>query len=73
MFASAAKQIPLTIVGLLQYIAPTIQFLIGVFIYKEAFDFSRLIGFSMVWVALIIFAVENYLANRVAVKPIAQV
>jgi chloramphenicol-sensitive protein RarD len=73
MFASAAKQIPLTIVGLLQYIAPTIQFFIGVFIYKEAFDFSRLIGFSIVWVALIIFAVENYLANRVAVKPIAQV
>ena len=73
MFASAAKQIPLTIVGLLQYIAPTIQFLIGVFIYKEAFDFSRLIGFSIVWVALIIFAVENYLANRVTVKPVAPV
>ena len=72
MFASAAKQIPLTIVGLLQYIAPTIQFLIGVFIYKEAFDFSRLIGFSIVWVALIIFAVENYLANRVAVQPISE-
>ena len=70
MFASAAKQIPLTIVGLLQYIAPTIQFLIGVFIYKEAFDHSRLIGFSIVWVALVIFAVENYLANRATVKPV---
>ncbi|HEY5728411.1 MAG TPA: hypothetical protein VIS72_00055, partial [Anaerolineales bacterium] len=66
------KQIPLTIVGLLQYIAPTIQFLIGVFIYKEAFDFSRFIGFGIVWVALIIFAVENYMANRVLVKPVAQ-
>ncbi|HSM70105.1 MAG TPA: EamA family transporter RarD [Anaerolineales bacterium] len=73
MFASAARQIPLTIVGLLQYIAPTIQFLIGVFFYKEAFDLSRLVGFSIVWVALIIFAVENYLANRVTVKPVAQV
>ncbi|HEY5731786.1 MAG TPA: EamA family transporter RarD [Anaerolineales bacterium] len=72
MFASAARQIPLTIVGLLQYIAPTIQFLIGVFIYKEAFDTSRFIGFSIVWVALIIFAVENYLANRMAVKPVTQ-
>lgn len=72
LFASAAKQIPLTIVGLLQYIAPTIQFLIGVFVYKEAFDFSRFIGFGIVWVALIIFAIENYMANRLLVKPVAQ-
>ena len=72
MFASAAKQIPLTIVGLLQYIAPTLQFLIGVFVYKEPFNFSQLIGFGMVWVALIIFAVENYLANRVPVQPIPE-
>ncbi len=43
MFASAAKQIPLTIVGLLQYIAPTLQFLIGVFIYKEPFDVAHFI------------------------------
>ncbi|HKI52935.1 MAG TPA: EamA family transporter RarD, partial [Anaerolineales bacterium] len=46
MFASAAKQIPLTIVGLLQYIAPTIQFLIGVLIYKEPFDQAHFIGFA---------------------------
>ncbi len=72
MFASAAKQIPLTVVGLLQYIAPTIQFLIGVLVYREPFDFSRLIGFGIVWIALIIFAVENYLANRVASQPIPE-
>ena len=70
MFASAAKQIPLTMIGILQYIAPTIQFLIGVFIYKETFDQARLIGFSIVWLALIIFWVENYLANRVVVYPL---
>jgi len=64
LFASAAKQIPLSIVGLLQYIAPTIQFLIGVFIYKETFDRSHLIGFGIVWAALIIFAVESYFSNR---------
>jgi chloramphenicol-sensitive protein RarD len=73
MFASAAKQIPLTVVGLLQYIAPTIQFLIGVFVYKEPFDHAHFIGFSIVWVALIIFAVESYMANRVTVKPVAQI
>ena len=72
MFASAAKQIPLTVVGLLQYIAPTIQFLIGVFVYKEQFDFAHFIGFSIVWVALIIFALESYVANRVIVQTIPE-
>lgn len=72
MFASAAKQIPLTMIGVLQYIAPTIQFLIGVFIYKETFDQSRLIGFSIVWLALIIFWIENFLANRLPIQPILE-
>src|SRR5215216_283003 len=72
MFASAAKQIPLTVVGILQYIAPTLQFLIGVFIYHEPFDQSRLVGFGLVWLALIIFWVESYLANRVLVQPIPE-
>jgi chloramphenicol-sensitive protein RarD len=72
MFASAAKQIPLTVIGLLQYIAPTIQFLIGVFIYKEPFDQAHFIGFGIVWVALVIFWVENFLANRMPVEPIPE-
>jgi chloramphenicol-sensitive protein RarD len=72
MFASAAKQIPLTVVGLLQYIAPTLQFLIGVYIYKEAFDTSHLIGFAIVWAALIIFAIENYMAHRAAMEPVPE-
>lgn len=72
MFASAAKQIPLTIVGLLQYIAPTIQFLIGVFLYKEPFDQAHLIGFAIVWVALIIFAVEGYFARRMEIQTIPE-
>ncbi|MBI3151999.1 MAG: EamA family transporter RarD [Chloroflexi bacterium] len=72
MFASAAKQIPLNMIGVLQYFAPTIQFLIGVFLYKEPFDTTRLIGFSIVWLALIIFWVENIIANRAPVEPIPE-
>lgn len=72
MFASAARQIPLSMIGVLQYIAPTLQFLIGVFLYHEPFDQSRLVGFSLVWLALIIFWVENYLASRVPVQPIPE-
>src|SRR5512146_2607878 len=72
MFASAARQIPLTVVGLLQYIAPTLQFLIGVFIYREPFDHAHLIGFGIVWVALVIFWVENFTAQRMPVEPIPE-
>jgi chloramphenicol-sensitive protein RarD len=72
MFASAARQIPLTVVGLLQYIAPTLQFLIGVFLYKEPFDRAHLIGFGIVWIALIIFWAESFIANRVSLQPIPE-
>jgi multidrug transporter EmrE-like cation transporter len=72
MFASAARRIPLTTVGILQYLAPTMQFLIGVFLYHEPFDRSRLVGFGIVWVALIIFWVENLMARRVPVLPLPE-
>lgn len=61
MFASAAKRIPLTMIGVLQYVNPTIQFLLGTLVYKEPFDHHRLIGFGIVWVALILFALEGFL------------
>jgi len=70
MFASAARQIPLNVVGILQYIAPTLQFLIGVFLYKEPFDHDHLIGFSIVWMALIIFWLESFLSQKKPLKPI---
>jgi chloramphenicol-sensitive protein RarD len=64
LFASAVQRIPLSTIGLLQYIAPTIQFFIGLLIYKEPFTPARLIGFAFVWAALLIFALEGYLARR---------
>ena len=65
MFASAATRIPLSLVGILQYIAPTLQFLIGVVVYDEPLTSERLVGFGLVWIALVIFAVEGYSARRV--------
>jgi len=73
MFASAARSIPLWTVGLLQYIAPTLQFLLGVFVYKEPFSAQQLIGFGAVWLALVIFLAENYLANRAPAEPLAEI
>jgi chloramphenicol-sensitive protein RarD len=72
MFASSAREIPLTFVGLLQYIAPTIQFLLGVLVYKEPFTQTHLIGFGIIWLALIIFWVENYLNHRTAIEPVPE-
>jgi len=64
LFASGARSIPLTILGLLQYIAPTLQFLIGVFLFGEPLTSSRLVGFSIIWSALLIFSVESFLERR---------
>ena len=63
-FAASARLIPLTVVGLLQYIAPTLQFLLGVFLYGEPFTTTRLIGFGIIWLALAIFTVESIMARR---------
>ena len=64
LFAGAARRISLTSIGLFQYIAPTFQFLIGVFVFHEPFTRSRFVGFLMVWVALAISAVENAMVLR---------
>lgn len=61
LFASGARRIPLSILGLLQYLAPTIQFLLGVLLFKEAFTSDRLVGFAMIWAALALFAGEGLL------------
>jgi chloramphenicol-sensitive protein RarD len=64
LFAAATQRIPLTLVGVLQYIAPTMYFLIGVFIYGEPLTAERLIGFGIIWLALAIFAAEGYFHRR---------
>lgn len=61
LFANGARRIPLSILGLLQYLAPTIQFLLGVLLFKEAFTSDRLVGFAMIWAALALFAGEGLL------------
>lgn len=60
LFASGARLIPLTMLGILQYIAPSSQFLLGVLVYHEPFGMDRLVGFSIIWLALILFTLENF-------------
>jgi chloramphenicol-sensitive protein RarD len=64
MFTYATKRITLATVGILQYFAPTGQFLLGVLVYGEAFTPTRMIGFVVIWVALIIYSIEGVIERR---------
>ncbi len=64
LFSMGIQRIPLTLVGLLQYITPTLQFLLGVFLYSEPFTHHQLIGFVLIWLALVIFSSESLWSQR---------
>jgi chloramphenicol-sensitive protein RarD len=66
LFAGGARRISMTVLGVLQYIAPTLQFLLGVFVYGESLTTARLIGFCFVWAALLVFAAEGITRRRSA-------
>jgi chloramphenicol-sensitive protein RarD len=64
LFAAGVRRIPLSLVGMLQYVNPTMQISIGVLLYKEPFSRVQLVGFALVWSALVLFAVEGYASRR---------
>lgn len=64
LFARAVRMVPLSVIGMLQYIAPTIQFLLGVLAYREPFRRTELVGFLFVWVALLVFTLDGVRAYR---------
>lgn len=64
LFASAVRQVPLSIVGLLQYVSPTIQFGLGLFVYGESFSRVQFTGFAAVWAALALFGLDGIRAQR---------
>lgn len=64
LFASGARRISLTTLGVLQYIGPTIQFGLGVWLFREPFDPARLAGFGFIWAALVIYTLEGTVVPR---------
>jgi chloramphenicol-sensitive protein RarD len=68
LFAGAARRIPLSTVGLLQYLTPLMQLAIGVFVYAEPMPPARLAGFVIVWVALAVFTVDTLRNARAGVR-----
>lgn len=64
LFAAGARRIPLTTLGVLQYIGPTIQFVLGVWLFREPFGGPRLAGFALIWLALVVYTGESLLRMR---------
>lgn len=66
LFAAGARRIPLSLLGLLQYIGPTLQLIIGVWLYGESFGGGRALGFIVIWSALVVYSLEGlWQARRV--------
>lgn len=63
-FGAAATRVSMTTLGLLQYLAPTIQFALGIFVFHEPMPPMRLLGFVLVWIALVIFTFESISHHR---------
>jgi chloramphenicol-sensitive protein RarD len=65
-FAAAARRLPLSYLGLTQYLAPILQFIIGVVVLHEEMPVARWFGFALVWVALIVLSIDGLRAGRAA-------
>ena len=64
LFAAGSRRVPLTVMGMLQFVAPILQFIIGVWLLGEPMSVERWIGFALVWVALVILTVDSLVAAR---------
>ncbi len=69
LFTAAARRLRLSTIGLLQYIGPIGQFVLAVFIYREPFGPTKLAGFALIWLALVLYSIDSIRAYRMAMRP----
>ena len=71
IFITGARLINLSIIGVLQYIYPTLIFIVGAFVYNETLTEAKIIGLIFIWIALIVYTIEGaiYLTRKSAVVP----
>ncbi|WP_404830494.1 EamA family transporter [Staphylococcus shinii] len=70
LFSAGAKRIPLSLTGFIQYVGPTLMFLIGIFLFKEPFDLDQLITFIFIWVGIIIYSISQYVKIKKDKNPV---
>lgn len=64
LFAAGARRIPLSLLGMLQYIGPSLQLMVGVWLYHEPFGGLTLLGYGLIWSALVVYSVEGWMQYR---------
>jgi chloramphenicol-sensitive protein RarD len=64
LFAYGARRIRLSTLGLLQYLAPSVQLALGIWLYREPFSPARMLSFSLIWAALALYTADNLIASR---------
>ena len=64
LFAAGARRLPLATVGLLQYISPSLQLVLGIWVFHEPFDGDRFVGFACIWAGLVIYSFDALLRSR---------
>ena len=70
-FAAGARRIPLSLVGILQYLGPTLQLLLGIWVFHEPFAMPKLAGFALIWLAVLLFSIEGWRFARRRVEDAA--
>lgn len=63
-FAAAARKLKLSTIGILQYIAPTIAFTLGIFVYREPFNFHNAVTFGLIWMGVLIYCADSVIRSR---------
>jgi chloramphenicol-sensitive protein RarD len=65
-FAAGARRLSLTVIGIVQYITPSITFFLAVFLYGESFSLAQLVSFVLIWLGLLVFTLEGGWVRRMA-------
>ena len=68
LFAGATRRVPLSVIGIVQYLSPTLNFMLGLVVYDEPLDRRRLVGYMIIWLAVAVFATDGYMAVRRPVR-----
>jgi chloramphenicol-sensitive protein RarD len=69
LFAAGARRLSMATLGIVQYLGPSIQFVLGVWVFGEAFSAARFGGFAAIWFALLIYTLDGWRVSRVATAP----
>ncbi len=64
LFAAGARRLPMATLGILQYISPSLQMFVGVWLYGEVFEPTRAVGFYLIWIALVVYSVDSLWSAR---------